>query len=542
MRVLAKLVVVGAALACAGSPTLALTPSPLTLAEEAYASLRALGDGIALAQARAVSRTEAGETLDQAVTRWPQARARLEAALARLPTEAGTDARAVAEMRRALAAELASAPEPEVQAAQPDCGYDPASLDLEALTARVYACYGHAASNISLDGKTLDRLTVLGLLGTTEDPAQRRRLFLALEPVWRSVNGDHGPGSPYRRLLALRARDPKLARGLLESKAAELDLEPAALEAWIVAILEAWRGTLSGPPREPWDHYFGNAAASRALGPRIARGDLERLNARFYRDLGADPVQLGVRYDLEPRPGKTPVAFTNFGRRAGGGRPTVPWVFATYRVGGLDNLAELVHETGHAVHLAAIRTRPAFLDWPDSDTFTEAIADLVALDVHEPAWQQRYLGRSVPLAEGLRSRYSGIAMDAAWSLFELRLHRDPGLDPDQVWAEITSRYLGLVPHPEWSWWAMRGQLIDSPGYLANYAAGAVLTADIRARTKAQRGSTAAGDPGWYDWISARLLRFGRERASAELLREFLGRSPTPDALLADLARGTPSKR
>ena len=45
-------------------------------------------------------------------------------------------------------------------------------------------------------------------------------------------------------------------------------------------------------------------------------------------------------------------------------------MFATYRTGGLDNLNELLHETGHAVHIAAIHTRPAFADWPDSDPLT----------------------------------------------------------------------------------------------------------------------------------------------------------------------------
>ena len=34
--------------------------------------------------------------------------------------------------------------------------------------------------------------------------------------------------------------------------------------------------------------------------------------------------------------------------------------------------------------------------------------------------------------------------------------------------------LGIEPHPEWSWWAIRGQLIDLPGYLANYALSAIV--------------------------------------------------------------------
>ena len=165
----------------------------------------------------------------------------------------------------------------------------------------------------------------------------------------------------------------------------------------------------------------------------------------------------------------------------------MPWVFATYRTGGLDNLNELLHETGHAVHLAAIRTRPAFSDWPDSDPFTEAVADFVALDVYEPAWQQRWLGDSVPLADGLRGRYGGIVLDVAWALFELRMLRDPSSDPNQVWAGLTQDYLHIRPHPELSWWAMRGQLVDAPGYMMNYAAGAILIAAIRARTRARHG-------------------------------------------------------
>jgi hypothetical protein len=246
-----------------------------------------------------------------------------------------------------------------------------------------------------------------------------------------------------------------------------------------------------------------------------------------------------VRYDLDPRDGKTPVAFTTFGGRA----PIEPWVFATYRTGGLDNLNELLHETGHAIHIAAVRTRPAFTDWPDSDPFTEAVADFIALEVYEPAWQQRWLGDSVPLADGLRGRYGAIVLDVAWALLELRLLRDPSADPNAVWARLTEDYLHIRPHPELSWWAMRGQLIDQPGYMMNYAAGAIVIAAIRARTRVVRGSFTAGDPGWYGWIAPRLYRFGLERPAREVVEDFLGGPATPAALLDDLRRMThPSAR
>ncbi|HKN46340.1 MAG TPA: hypothetical protein VJ144_00085, partial [Candidatus Polarisedimenticolia bacterium] len=296
-------------------------------------------------------------------------------------------------------------------------------------------------------------------------------------------------------------------------------------------------------PGEPWDFSYAAGKAARDLASKVPVGSLRLLNDRFYKDLGADPVALHIQYDLEPRDGKDPVAFTTFGirprLRAGAWTPGEPWVFASYRVGGLDNLEELLHETGHAVHIAAIRARPAFEDWPDSDLFTEAIADIAALEVYEPGWQRKYLGAAASLADALRDKYAGIVMDTAWALFEIRMHRNPAQDPNLLWTEITGRYLGIKPHPDRAWWAVRGQLINLPGYMLNYAAGAILIADLRARTKALHGEYGRGDPAWYPWVAERLYRFGLERPARAVIEDFLGRPPDPKALLADLRRAGP---
>jgi oligoendopeptidase F len=217
-------------------------------------------------------------------------------------------------------------------------------------------------------------------------------------------------------------------------------------------------------------------------------------------------------------------------------RPGEPWIFATYREGGLDNLNELLHETGHAVHIAAVRTRPAFADWPDSDPFTEGLADLVALDVYEPLWQQRWLGDSATTAESIRGRYAGIVLDVAWALFEIRMHRNPASDPNQMWSDLTHEYLRIRPHPELAWWAMRGQLVDSPGYMLNYAAGAVIVAAIREQIRVQHGPALDGHPSWYGWVTPRLFRFGLERPSRLVITEFLGGPVTPAAILHDMRR------
>jgi predicted metal-dependent HD superfamily phosphohydrolase len=83
---------------------------------------------------------------------------------------------------------------------------------------------------------------------------------------------------------------------------------------------------------------------------------------------------------------------------------------------------------------------------------------------------------------------------------------------------------------------LRGQLVDSPGYMANYAIGAMMVMDLRARARALRGPFTGADAGTYAWLSERLYRFGRERPARRVLEDLLCRPVSADALRADLAR------
>jgi hypothetical protein len=49
---------------------------------------------------------------------------------------------------------------------------------------------------------------------------------------------------------------------------------------------------------------------------------------------------------------------------------------------------------------------------------------------YEPAWQQKYLGRSSAEDSSLRALYSSVMLDVAWALFELRMLRGPTQDPN----------------------------------------------------------------------------------------------------------------
>lgn len=523
----------------------------MAVAESLYADLRDVRDQVDVA----VAAGHNGITDVTPVGHWIRSHNQLRRALitrfAQLDSSEleGADRRALGIMRRTLERDIDSLVPPTTAAtaearAAPDCSYDPVTTvalpaGLDSLRARLYACYGWAQSHVAVEGDTLDRLTILGTLAREGDRDRRRRLFLALDPVWRSINRDNGPASPYRALITAernrqKGRSPSLAQ------ASASGMPPDSLERWLMAMLETWRRSNPDSLIEPWDWYYRMGEASRRLSPAISRDRLIQLNTEVYRSLGADIESLDVYYDVGLREGKTPVAYTTFAARPryinGKWRPGKPWVVATYHTGGLDNLNELLHETGHAVHIAAIRTRPAFADWPDSDPFTEAVADFIALEVYEPGWQQHWLGDSVPTEHGLRARYAGIIMDVAWALFEMRVQRDPDADPNQVWTTLTRDYLRIRPHPELSWWAMRGQLVDAPGYMMNYAAGAMLIAAIRERTRKLHGPFSTGDRTWYGWIAPRLFRFGLERPSREVIEAFLGGPASPAAILADMGR------
>ncbi len=319
------------------------------------------------------------------------------------------------------------------------------------------------------------------------------------------------------------------------------------MEPWLRAILAAWREAAVAPAVgslvEPWDERSETGAFSRAFDADLSLADLRRIDRAYYASLGADPEALGIRYDIEPRPGRGPVAMAfmldvGIPRRGPDGWTTgEQWVVASYSRPRVPDLAELLHETGHAIHAWAIRTRPAFAVMSEAyTTLIEALGDIVAWDLYEPAWQERWLGRSASVGAGLRARHGDVVRDVAWSLFEIVLHRTPERAPNEVWAEIASEYLGVVPHPEWSWWAVRGQLVQTPGYMVNYGLGAVVTADIRARLRDLRGDWLGGDPGWYEAVSAAIYRWGGERDPSDVLEAFLGRPISPDALIADIRR------
>jgi hypothetical protein len=536
MRKLVASLAAALALGGAASSQSVSQPESLSTIESAYADFNDALGAISLIES-GLRDSYLGKTRSEWVRLQQQAREDVQRGLEDL---AGRDLspinrRAIDIMRKSMADADESgslAPSGKCEDAQrKDIEYAP-------LREALYACFGALSNSLDFEGDKVTRVGAFDLLSRMDEPERRKKLFLQFVPLWQSLNNNERD-SPYRRVIAFAAERGRTEGTAIDAAAKTVGASAEEVERWLVQILEAWRKADDGKPMEPWDYRYRGGATERELGETISREAMQPINERFYRDLGAQFGAWNVIYDLEPRPGKAPLAYTDYVKRGrmrdGKWDPTLVRVSGNYARGGLGLINELVHENGHVVHMMALRTRPAFMDLGDA-LFYEAFADVPSWSTYEPAWQQKYLGRSSAEDSSLRALYSNVMLDVAWALFELRMLRGPTQDPNAVWTEITHRYLNVIPHPELSWWAVRVQLVDSPGYMVNYGLGAVVTADMRQRIASQLGRFDTGDERWYSWLSQNLLSAGQTHETAELLRGFLGRPVSPQALLTEIGR------
>jgi hypothetical protein len=281
----------------------------------------------------------------------------------------------------------------------------------------------------------------------------------------------------------------------------------------------------------------------------LRRSDLPR----FFRDVGADhhfpaaallPTlqetmhQLGlgldgggrIHLDVDARGGKSPRAFCAAAR--------VPQeiYLVVARAGGREDYVSLLHECGHAQHLAGIdASLPLEARRLGDAALSEAYAFLFDRLIDDPAWLERRLGihddgRLAAHARARRLMY--LRRYAAKLHYELELHSRPGAQAHgelaNVYAERLSAAMGVSwPHETWL------SDVDPGLYVANYLRAWVLEANLRRLLRERFGSL------WFEQRAAgaflrELWHEGRVRDADELLADLTGRTLDFGVLLADL--------
>src|SRR5215471_545694 len=143
-------------------------------------------------------------------------------------------------------------------------------------------------NSLSFEGGKINRVSALDLLHETSDPGRRKAVFFAFVPLWRAINGNNEPDSPYRRMIAGAAAEATKNGSEIDNAARDVGIDSAEVERWLVEILDAWRESSGDAMVEPWDFRYQMGGADRLLGRYIPRESLLPVNERYYRDLGAD--------------------------------------------------------------------------------------------------------------------------------------------------------------------------------------------------------------------------------------------------------------
>src|SRR5262245_52892765 len=111
-------------------------------------------------------------------------------------------------------------------------------LDARKLRDALLACFDEIGNNLQSDGKTWTRVDAMGALAMLDDPQRRKSLFLAMLPLWQSVNGRNEADSPYRRHIRNTAASNK-PDSPLEAAAHTVGVSSQDVQTWLEQILDA---------------------------------------------------------------------------------------------------------------------------------------------------------------------------------------------------------------------------------------------------------------------------------------------------------------
>lgn len=406
-----------------------------------------------------------------------------------------------------------------------------------------------------LDGRPVSENEIRRLLRTSDDPAERRRVWEASKAIGPRV------APIVRELVSLRNR---AARDLGFRDHYALALASQEIEeSFLFGTLDELQRLTEEPHKELLEDLFGRLAARFSIAPEevrpwhvddpffqeavtpadvspgrfYERADLVDLTRSALAAMGLDISGVLERSDLFPRDGKNQHAFCTHVDRA------------TDDIRVLCNVVPdekwmdtMLHEFGHAAYDAGLaRDLPWLLRRPAHTLSTEAIALLFGRLARNPDWMIRRAGAPAAEVDAIRDGLTRLQRSQQllfprWVMvmahFERALYADPDADLGRLWWDLVERYQKM-PRPEGRDapdWACKLHVALAPVYYHNYLLG-----DLMASQLDRFLARETGTPFWFEsaktgpLLTDRLFRHGALRPWNEALAHATGTGLDPAA-------------
>jgi hypothetical protein len=376
-------------------------------------------------------------------------------------------------------------------------------------------------------GKRVNRAVIARTIREDPDPANRRRAYYALDPLYRPMEG------ALRDLVRIRNERSRALgyRTFAELRLGHQGLTPARIEALGEAVTRpasahlrsmADRARSDDPAAgwHPWDlRYQQHLRASLptalfplpSMLPTILRAvrawgfRTERMRFRVvFHDLTAGGLTLApdpprdVRILVHPQPG-----------------------WHAYRV--------MFHEVGHAVQSASIRAPRHLLRWhenvPGFGGFHEGIGHLFEEVASSERWLSTQRGISPEQARAFATVYRdddlvGAANLTHWIRIEQALYRNPERDPMPEAHRFERRLYGYDDYPPRTF--ADSFYIDAPSYAPNYLLATLFQYQLAGALRERFGEPLWPNPRVGPWLTTEWFAPGSLYDWVPRIRELTG--------------------
>ncbi len=330
----------------------------------------------------------------------------------------------------------------------------------------------------------------------------------------------------YNSLLALvfaqQGLDPKEYIALLR----QLD---SLSERQYASILDKAKGKLGLDDLEIWDLAYAYADINGDVDRYFPADSQLPYIERSLNKIDFDLNQLPIYFDLASREGKSQLAYA------------FP-IKTPYDVRVLGNVTEglystrvLLHEIGHAVHLAHItQDQPLFTN-NFSASWAEGMAQITAALCDERSW----LETCASMPAGLTDRYvvAKQEQDIIYLrttlmrlYFEYEAYANPNRNLNELYWDLFEKYLMLPRHYDIKPWAAIIHYTTHPVYLHNYLMADIIAAQTVDYLK-KNYDTIVDNPMVGSFLVQNYFRFGSRYDWRELLERGTGEKLNPQYLI-----------